>query len=252
MNLITGQTASLVEEPPTVDLATATDFLRTRYGIVAELEALRSERDLNFLATADGRQFVVKVSNSGDDPAQIEMESAAMRHVAEVDPDLPIPRIVDAVDGARTVTLQAADGRVHQVRVMTVMPGAVGDLTALPEDFAADFGAVCARLTRAMQGFIHPATHYASSSTDPSQPPMGLRMRLKASYSCTAYSAEVQVICAALKKYGMFVADNGSDWYVSGDHDPRWNDDALGDLKRIPGSAFEAVYTGDILRTPPP
>ena len=157
MNLITGQTASLVEEPPTVDLATATDFLRTRYGIAAELEALRSERDLNFLATSGGRQFVVKISNSGDDPAQIEMESAAMRHVAEVDPELPIPRIVDAVDGARTVTLRAADGRVHQVRVMTVMPGAVGDLTALPDDFAADFGAVCARLTRAMQGFIHPA-----------------------------------------------------------------------------------------------
>jgi len=102
------------------------------------------------------------------------------------------------------------------------------------------------------QGFIHPATHYASSSTDPTLPPMGLRMRMKASYSCASYSAEVQVICAALKSYGMFVADNGSDWFVSGDHDPRWNDDALGDLKRVPGSAFEAVYTGEILRTPPP
>ncbi|HET6985653.1 MAG TPA: phosphotransferase, partial [Kribbella sp.] len=157
MNLITGQTASLVEEPPTVDLATATDFLRTRYGIAAELQTLRSERDLNFLAIADGRQFVLKVSNSGDDPAQIEMESAAMRHVAQVDPELPIPRIVDTVDGVRTVTLRAADGRWHQVRVMTVMPGAVGDLTELPESFAADFGDVCARLARAMQGFIHPA-----------------------------------------------------------------------------------------------
>ncbi|TMA82166.1 MAG: hypothetical protein E6J72_03545 [Deltaproteobacteria bacterium] len=102
------------------------------------------------------------------------------------------------------------------------------------------------------QGFIHPATHYASSSTDPTRPPMGLRMRMKASYSCASYSAEVQIICAALKKYGMFVADNGSDWYVSGDHDPRWNDDALGDLKLVPGSAFEAVYTGEILHTPPP
>ena len=62
----------------------------------------------------------------------------------------------------------------------------------------------------------------------------------------------MQIICAALKKYGKFVADNGSDWYVSGDHDPRWNDDALGDLKLVPGSAFEAVYTGEILHTPPP
>jgi hypothetical protein len=98
------------------------------------------------------------------------------------------------------------------------------------------------------QGYIHPATHYASSSTDPTRPPMGLRLRMKASYSCAGYSSEAQVVCTALKKYGMFVADNGSDWFVSGTHDPRWNDSHLDDLKRIPGSAFEAVYTGEILR----
>jgi hypothetical protein len=55
------------------------------------------------------------------------------------------------------------------------------------------------------------------------------------------------VICAALKRYGMFVADNGSNWYISGQHDPRWNDDALGDMKSIPGSAFEAVSSGAII-----
>jgi 4-aminobutyrate aminotransferase-like enzyme/Ser/Thr protein kinase RdoA (MazF antagonist) len=119
---------------------------------------LRSERDLNFLATApNGRRLVLKVSNSGDDPGQIEMESAAMRHVAQVDPELPIPRIVDAVDGSSVVILKAADGRVHQVRVMTVMPGDVGDLAVLPGWFAGEFGAVCARLTKALQGFTHPS-----------------------------------------------------------------------------------------------
>ena len=97
------------------------------------------------------------------------------------------------------------------------------------------------------RGYIHPATHFASSTTDPNVPPMGLRMRMKASYSCAAYTSEVQVICAALKKYGMFLADNGSDWFVSGAHDPRWNDSRLGDLKKIPGSAFEAVNTGPII-----
>jgi len=76
---------------------------------------------------------------------------------------------------------------------------------------------------------------------------MGLRMGMKASYSCAAYTSEVQVICAALKKYGMFVADNGSDWFVTGAHDHRWNDSRLSDLKRIPGSAFEAVTTGPII-----
>jgi hypothetical protein len=97
------------------------------------------------------------------------------------------------------------------------------------------------------RGYIHPATHFASSTTDPNVPPMGLRMRMKSSYSCGAFTSEVQVICTALKKYGMYLADNGSDWFVSGAHDPRWDDDRLGDLKRIPGSAFEAVDTGPIL-----
>lgn len=153
-----GQTSSLVEEPPVVELAAVVELLRAQYGIAAELQALRSERDLNFLAVAGGgRRLVVKVSNSGDDPAQIAMESAAMRHVAVVDPELPIPRMVAALDGCSVVMMKAADGRVHQVRVMTVMPGAVGDLAVLPAWFAGEFGAVCARLTRAMRGFTHPA-----------------------------------------------------------------------------------------------
>jgi hypothetical protein len=97
------------------------------------------------------------------------------------------------------------------------------------------------------RGYIHPATHFASSTTDPNVPPMGARFRMKATYSCAAYTSEVQVICTALKKYGMFVADNGSDWFVSGAHDPRWNDSRLADLKKIPGSAFEVVNTGPIL-----
>lgn len=102
--------------------------------------------------------------------------------------------------------------------------------------------------SRTQRAFIHPATHYASDSTDPSLPPMGLRLRMKAGYSCGGLSAEVQVICRALKRYGMFVADNGSDWFVSGSHDPRWDDDALRDLKQIPGSAFEAVETGPLIK----
>ena len=103
------------------------------------------------------------------------------------------------------------------------------------------------------RAFIHPATHFASDNTDPSVPPMGLRFRMKASYDCGGFSAEVQVICTALKKYGMFVADNGSDWYISGAPDHRWSDDRLGDLKAIPGDAFEVVATdGSAPPAPPP
>jgi hypothetical protein len=97
--------------------------------------------------------------------------------------------------------------------------------------------------------FIHPATHYASDNPDPNVPPMGLRLRMKASYDCTWATSEVQVICAAMKKYGMFVADNGADWYVSGAPDPRWDDDRIGDLKSVPGSAFEVVDTGEDIIT---
>ena len=102
-------------------------------------------------------------------------------------------------------------------------------------------------ISRSQRGFIHPATHFASSNTDPNVPPMGARFRMKASYDCSWASREVQVICAAMKRYGMFVADNGSNWYVSGSHDPRWDDDAIGDLKRVPGSAFEAVESGPVI-----
>jgi hypothetical protein len=98
------------------------------------------------------------------------------------------------------------------------------------------------------RGFIHPATHYASSSTDPTLPPMGLRLRLKAGFDLSTYPAHVQTILRALKKYGMILADNGSSWFISGEHNPGWNDDELGTIKTVPGSAFEAVNTGPIIK----
>lgn len=101
-------------------------------------------------------------------------------------------------------------------------------------------------VSQSQAGFIAPASHYASSSTDPDRAPMGLRLRMKASYDCSGYSTETQVVCTALKKYGMIVADNGSNWYISGAPDPAWDDDALGDIKDIPGDAFEVVDTGPI------
>jgi len=100
---------------------------------------------------------------------------------------------------------------------------------------------------RTQRGYIHPATHFASVFRDPHLPPMGLRLRLKASYDVSPYPACVQVILRALKRYGMILADNGSDWFLSGTHDPRWNDEELGTIRGVPGSAFEAVDTGPIV-----
>ncbi len=107
-------------------------------------------------------------------------------------------------------------------------------------------------VSRSQKAYLAPAAHYASSDTDPDLPPMGLRLRMKADFDCSAFSSEATVVCAALKRYGMIVADNGSDWYLSGAPDSRWNDDALGDLKTIPGDAFEVVDTGAVLVTDAP
>ena len=91
--------------------------------------------------------------------------------------------------------------------------------------------------------YIFPASHAADDSTDPNLPPMGLRVRLKASYDISRFPAEDQVILRALKKYGMIVADDGGPWYISGAPDSRWNDDALHEISAIHGSDFEVVNT---------
>jgi hypothetical protein len=97
------------------------------------------------------------------------------------------------------------------------------------------------------RGYIHPATHFASSSTNPALPPMGLRLRLKASYDLAPFHGQSLVILEALKRYGLIVADNGSPWYITGAPNPGWDDDDLEQIKQVPGSAFEAVETGPIL-----
>jgi hypothetical protein len=102
-------------------------------------------------------------------------------------------------------------------------------------------------VSRTQAGYIHPATHLASSSEDPSLPPMGLRLRLKADFSLAGYRGQALVILRALKRYGLIVADNGSSWYITGAPDGHWNDEDLDQLKTVPGSAFEAVRSGPIL-----
>jgi hypothetical protein len=101
---------------------------------------------------------------------------------------------------------------------------------------------------RTQHAYVHPATHAAGATTNPAFPPMGLRMRLKASYDISSYTGQARVILEALKRYGMFVADNGSSWFITGATDPRWNDDDLDQLKQVPGSAFEVVQLGSIIK----
>jgi hypothetical protein len=89
--------------------------------------------------------------------------------------------------------------------------------------------------------WVHPASHCAGDTASAAAPPMGLRLRLKAGYGLGRFSGPARTIAEAMKRYGLIVADNGSNWFFSGSSDRRWDDENLSRLKRIPGSAFEVV-----------
>lgn len=96
-------------------------------------------------------------------------------------------------------------------------------------------------VSRTRRAYLPPARHWASSSTDPLRPPMGMRVRLKADYDISAFPPAAQVILRALKTYGMIVADNGSDFFLSGTADARWNDAVNNTLKQVKVGDFEVV-----------
>lgn len=89
--------------------------------------------------------------------------------------------------------------------------------------------------------WINPASHCAGDTSDPDAPPMGMRLRLKSGYDTAAFSGQAAVIATALKRFGLIVADNGSNWYFQGATSRGWNDGELNQLKEIPGNAFEVV-----------
>lgn len=101
-------------------------------------------------------------------------------------------------------------------------------------------------VNRTQAGYVAPARHFASSDTNPDEPAMGMRFRLKASFDLSPYHGEALVILQALKTYGMIVADNGTNFYISGAADSRWDDTDLNQLKSVPGSDFEVVNTGPV------
>ena len=102
-------------------------------------------------------------------------------------------------------------------------------------------------VSRTRRGYVAPARHFASSNASASLPPMGMRVRLKAGFDLSGYPASARVILLALRKYGMIVADNGSNWYISGAPDPRWSDAELNSLKNLTGGDFEVVKMGPVV-----
>lgn len=154
---------------PQVGTAEIIELLRTGYALDAlRASPLPSERDQNLLVEVRltqphrvVRRFVVKVAHAAEDPAVIDLENAALAHLAAVAPDLPLPRLVRTVDGEAACRLDSAQG-THLVRVITGLPGQalqsrVHDGAALTLTTAEAVGASCARLSVALQGFFHPA-----------------------------------------------------------------------------------------------
>ena len=99
---------------------------------------------------------------------------------------------------------------------------------------------------RTRRAYLYPARHYASSLTDANLPPMGLRVRLKANFDVRPFPRQARIVLTALKRYGMIVADNGSNWYITGAPSPGWSNDQLHTLGRVKGSDFEVVDTSKL------
>jgi hypothetical protein len=190
-------------------------------------------------------------------PLNAPVEGGSDRHVLAVDRDACMLYELFAAT-ATGGHWEAASGAVFNLRSNALRPAGwtSADAAGLPifaglvryDEVAAGHIDHALRFTikRTQRGYIHPATHFASTSTDPNRAPMGARFRLKASYDISGFHGQARVVLEALKRYGMIVADNGSNWYITGAADPRWDDEDLNQLKTVPGSAFEVVNTGSI------
>jgi hypothetical protein len=190
-----------------------------------------------------------------DAPIEGGVSSSGDRHVLVLDRDAQrLYELFDAHPRDGGARWDAGSGAIFDLRSNELRPAGwtSADAAGLPifpglvrYDEVMELGVIqhalrftCPTTRRA---YVPPARHWASSRTEASLPPMGMRVRLKADYDISRFPTPVQVILRAMKTYGMLLADNGSGWYVSGAPDARWNDDQLGALKTVPSSAFEVV-----------
>ena len=96
------------------------------------------------------------------------------------------------------------------------------------------------------KAYVSPASHFASSLQADDLPPMGMRVRLKASFDTSRFTGAARVILEGLKKYGLILADNGSDWFISGAPDDRWKHEELTPLRKVSGQDFEVIKMGPL------
>jgi hypothetical protein len=194
-------------------------------------------------------------------PATPKIEGGSDRHILMVDKDAC--RLYELFAASKSGgTWSAGSGATWDLRSNALRPAGwtSADAAGLPilpglvryDEVAAGVINHALRFTtnRTRRAYIYPARHFASSSTSTSLPPMGLRVRLKASYDTSRFSPGARVIAEALKRYGMILADNGSPWYVSGASDPRFDDDVFHELDVISGRHLEVVDTTGLVNGP--
>jgi hypothetical protein len=187
-------------------------------------------------------------------PANAKVEAGGDRHVLVASGDCKIYELYGAVKSG--AGWNAASGAVFDLTSNALRPDGwtSADAAGLPilpglvrrdevESGRIDH-ALRFTVATSQNGYISPATHEAGSTSSTSYPPMGARFRLRASYDLSGFHGASLVILQTLKKYGMLVADNGSNWYISGASDTGWDDNDLNQLKTVPGSAFDVVDSG--------
>lgn len=192
-------------------------------------------------------------------PAQVAIEGGSDRHALIVDRDAC--RLYELFALRRAGSGWAAgSGAIWSLHSNRLRPAGwtSADAAGLPilpglaryEDVARGRIDHALRFTveRTRRAYVYPARHFASASTDPVLPPMGARFRLKRSFDLSGFPPQARIVLQALKTYGMILADNGSNWFLSGAPDPRWSNDDLHSLHRVPGSAFELVDTSTLPR----
>ncbi len=139
----------------------AEGIARRFFGVDGSARALASERDQNFhLRAADGREYVLKISNPAEDPAVLDFQTQALLHVARVNPEFPIPHLVIAGDGSPSCEVEGADGRRFITRLLTYLPGELLGRAKRPRALLRDVGASAARLGHALRGYFHPAARH--------------------------------------------------------------------------------------------
>jgi len=153
-----GKTESVLEAPaPAFSIREARAIALQAFDIKADAHGLASERDQNFhLRDTDGSEWVLKIANPAENPALLDMQTQALLHIADIEPDLPVPRVRATPDGAVLHEIDGQDGRRYIVRVLSYLPGQLLEDARLHPALLRDVGAIAARLARALRGFFHP------------------------------------------------------------------------------------------------